>query len=83
MTKDIPLCLQAPNGYHKHGIIPLVRGIKHKTLYMNQLNKSFRTYLGTWPIFTWELGPFLLGNLARFCLGTWPNFDRKSPPGSD
>ena len=51
MTKDIPLWLQASNRHHKHGIIPLVKGIKHKTLYMNQLNKSFLTYLGTWLSF--------------------------------
>ncbi len=27
--------------------------------------------LGTWTIFTWELGRFLLGNLDDFYLGTW------------
>jgi len=28
-------------------------------------------YLGTWLVFTWELGWILLGNLDGFCLGTW------------
>lgn len=27
-------------------------------------------YLGTWTIFAWELGQFLLGNLDNFHLGT-------------
>ena len=27
--------------------------------------------LGTWTIFTWELGRFSLGNLDGFYLGTW------------
>ena len=28
-------------------------------------------HLGTWRVFTWELGVFSLGNLACFHLGTW------------
>lgn len=34
----------------------------------------FFTYLGTWTIFAWELGRFLLGNLDDFYLGTWTVF---------
>ena len=30
--------------------------------------------LGTWTIFTWELGRFSLGNLDDFYLGTWTVF---------
>ena len=31
-------------------------------------------HLGTWLVFTWELGRILLGNLDEFCLGTWTDF---------
>ena len=31
-------------------------------------------YLGTWTIFTWELGQISLGNLDDFRLGTWTVF---------
>ena len=43
---------------------PFGKGIKYKILYMNQLNKFFRTCLGTWLNFIWELGLISFGNLA-------------------
>ena len=39
-----------------------------------KLHELKLVHLGTWTIFTWELGLFLLGNLDGFYLGTWTDF---------
>ena len=36
-----------------------------------KFGKLAHFHLGSWRIFTWELGAFSLGNLAHFHLGTW------------
>jgi len=45
-----------------------------KILKINQLRKFNFCYLGSWPIFVWELGVISFGNLADFCLGTWRKY---------
>ena len=42
-----------------------------KILIICQLCKLISSHLGTWLVFTWELGLFSFGNLDHFHLGTW------------
>ena len=39
--------------------------------FFSKFGKLAHFHLGSWRIFTWELGAFSLGNLAHFHLGTW------------
>ena len=44
------------------------------TLIINKLQNGNLFHLGSWLIFTWELGRILLGKLDGFCLGSWTDF---------
>ena len=39
--------------------------------FFSKFGNMARFHLGTWRVFTWELGTFLLGKLAHFHLGSW------------